>query len=145
MPLSVSFSTSTNESLLEHLPAERPLLKVVEYKRRRTQVRRVESIIRAIRRGRVYPLFSQTADGRVVSTAPDLFTDDGLDGLCDCIRGRAAVWLQNRRRSLDLAQEASGDLALKEDREGTTRINRCYSESCVLRWVCRKNQAASPR
>jgi hypothetical protein len=32
-------------------------------------------------------LFSQTRDGRISSTDPDLFADDGLERLCDCIGG----------------------------------------------------------
>ena len=44
---------SLTQSLLEQIASEQPVLKlVVEYKRRGKQVRRVESIIRAVRRGR---------------------------------------------------------------------------------------------
>ncbi len=46
---------SLTQSLLEQLASERPLLKlVVEYKRRGKQARRIESIIKAIRRGRIH-------------------------------------------------------------------------------------------
>ena len=55
---------SPTQSLIEQFAPQQPLLKLVaEYKRRGKQLRRVESIIKAIRRGRVYPLFSQTRDG----------------------------------------------------------------------------------
>jgi DNA polymerase I len=114
------------QSLLEQLASRRPLLKlVVEYKRSGKKLRRVESIIKAIRRGRVYPLLSQVrgGDGRISSTDPDLFVDDGLDRLRDCVGGKSTVWLQDRRRSLDLAQQASGDLALKKDRTGPKNLN----------------------
>jgi hypothetical protein len=117
---------SLNQSLLEHIAFRQPLLKVVvQYKRSGKQLRRVESIIKAIRRGRVYPLFSHTRerDGRISSNDPDLFADDGLEGLRDSVGGESAVWLQDRRRSLDLAQQASGDLALKKDRTGPGQIN----------------------
>ena len=117
---------SLTQSLLEQLASTRPLLKlVVEYKRSRKQLRRVESIIKAIRRGRVYPLLSQIrSDGRVSSSDPDLFADDGLEGLRDCVGGESAVWFQDRRRALDLAQRASGDLRLKKDRTGPKNLNR---------------------
>jgi DNA polymerase I-like protein with 3'-5' exonuclease and polymerase domains len=113
------------QSLLEQLASRRPLLcSVVEYKRTRKKLARVESIIRANRQGRVYPLLSQTRmrEGRVSSTDPDLFADDGLE-LRDCIGGASAAWLPDRRRSLDLAQQVSGDPVLKEDRAGPANLN----------------------
>ena len=115
---------SLTQSLIEQFAPQQPLLKLVaEYKRRGKQLRRVESIIKAIRRGRVYPLFSQTRDGRISSTDPDLFADDGLERLCDCIGGEPAVWLQDKRRSLDQVQQVSGDLTLKRDRTGPGQLN----------------------
>ncbi|HME32935.1 MAG TPA: DNA polymerase [Terriglobales bacterium] len=119
-------SKRLTQGLLEQLASRRPLLKlVVEYKRSGKKLRRVESIIKAIRRGRVYPLLSQVrdGDGRISSTDPDLFADDGLERLRDCVGGDSAVWFQDRRRSLDLAQQASGDLALKKDRTGPKNLN----------------------
>jgi DNA polymerase I-like protein with 3'-5' exonuclease and polymerase domains len=124
---------SLTQSLIEHLAPQRPLLKlVVEYKRRGKQLRRVESIIKAIRRGRVYPLFSQTGDGRISSTDPDLFADDGLEGLYDCVGGEPAVWLQDKRRSLDQVQQASGDLALKRDRTGPRQLNLFMKGQAIM-------------
>lgn len=123
------------QSLLEQLAAKRPLLKlVVEYKRLGKQLKRVESIIKEIRRGRVYPLFSQTRErsGRVSSTNPDLFADDGLKGLRDCIGGQPAMWLQDTRRSLNLAQKASGDLALKKDRTGPKQLNLFMKSQAIM-------------
>src|SRR5208283_1971960 len=120
-------SKSLTQSLIEQLSSRRPLLKlVVEYKRSGKRLRRVESIIKVIRRGRVYPLLSQVrdGDGRISSTDPDLFADDGLERLLrDCVGGESAVWFQDSRRSLDLAQQASGDLALKKDRTGPKNLN----------------------
>lgn len=126
---------SLTQSLLEQLASHHPLLKLVaEYKRSGIQLRRVDSIIKAIRRGRVFPLFSQTRghDGRISSTDPDLFADDGLEGLCDCIGDEAAVWIQDRKRSLELAQQASGDLALKKDRAGPGQINQFMNGQTIM-------------
>jgi DNA polymerase I-like protein with 3'-5' exonuclease and polymerase domains len=123
------------QSLLEQLAAKRPLLKlVVEYKRIGKQLKRVESIIKEIRRGRVYPLFSQTRErsGRISSTNPDLFADDGLKQLRDCIGGQPAMWLQDARRSLNLAQKASGDLALKKDRTGPKQLNLFMKSQAIM-------------
>jgi len=112
------------QSLLEQLACHRPVLKlVVEYRRIGKQLRRLDSIIKAIRRGRVYPLLSQTRDGhgRISSIDPDLFADDGLEQLRGCIRGGSVTWFRDKRRSLDLAQQASGDAVLKKDRLGLPR------------------------
>ena len=137
----VTFGYSTIErwytqSLIEQFAPQQPLLKlVVEYKRRGKQLRRVESIIKAIRRGRVYPLFSQTRDGRISSTDPDLFADDGLERLCDCIGGEPAVWLQDKRRSLDQVQQVSGDLTLKRDRTGPGQLNLFMKNQAIMAGV----------
>jgi DNA polymerase I-like protein with 3'-5' exonuclease and polymerase domains len=124
---------SLTQSLLAQLAPQRPLLKlVVEYKRRGKQLARVESIIKAIRRGRVYPLFSQTGDGRISSVDPDLFADDGLERLCDCVGGEPAVWLRDKRRSLGLAQQLSGDLALERDRTGPGHLNLFMKDQSIM-------------
>jgi DNA polymerase-1 len=117
---------SLTQPLLEQLACGRPLLKlVVEYKRTGRRLKRVESIIKSIRRGRVYPLLSQIRMryGRISSTDPDLFADDGIGQLRGCLGGEAAAWLPDRRRSLDLAQRVSGDLVLKSDRTGPGSSN----------------------
>lgn len=128
---------SLTQSLLEQIASQHPMLKlVVEYKRIGKQLRRVELIIKSIRRGRVYPLFSQTRnDGRMSSTDPDLFADDGLEQLRNCVGGESAVWFQNSRRSLELAQEASGDLALKKDRAGPGQLNLFMTDQSIMNGV----------
>jgi DNA polymerase I-like protein with 3'-5' exonuclease and polymerase domains len=118
---------SLPQSLVEQLSSRQPLLKpVVEYKRKAKQLRRVQSIIKAIRRGRVYPLFSQTQerDGRISSTDPDLFADDGLEQLLDCVGGELAMWFHDSRKSLKFAEQASGDLVVKKDLRGQKGLNR---------------------
>jgi hypothetical protein len=123
------------QSLLEQLAAKRPLLKlVVDYKRIGKQLKPVESIIKEIRRGRVYPLFSQTRErsGRISSSNPDLFADDGLKQLRDCIGCQPAMWLQDTRRSLNLAQKASGDLALKKNRTGPKQLNLLMKSQAIM-------------
>ena len=124
--LGVIGRNSLTRPSLEQLASRRPLLKlIVEYKRSGRRLKRIESIIKSIRRGRVYPLLNQIrmGDGRISSTDPDLFADDGLDGLRECVGGESAAWFQDRRRSLDLAQWLSGDLELKKDRTGPGNVN----------------------
>jgi hypothetical protein len=110
---------------------------VVEYKRIGKQLRRLDSIIKAIRRGRVYPLLSQTRDGhgRISSIDPDLFADDGLEQLRGCIRGESVTWFRDKRRSLDLAQQASGDAVLKKDRLGPRYVNLFMSRQAIMEGV----------
>jgi DNA polymerase I-like protein with 3'-5' exonuclease and polymerase domains len=127
---------SLTQSSIEQFAPQPPLLKLMaEYKRRGKQLRRVESIIKAIQGGRVYPLFSQTRDGRISSTDPDLFADDGLERLCDCIGGEPAVWLQDKRRSLDQVQQVSGDLTLKRDRTGPGQLNLFMKNQAIMAGV----------
>jgi DNA polymerase-1 len=126
------------QSLLEQLACHRPVLKlVVEYRRIAKQLRRLDSVIKAIRRGRVYPLLSQTQDGhgRISSADPDLFADDGLEQLRTCIRGEAVAWFRDKRRSLDLAQQASGDGVLKKDRSGPRDVNLFMSRQAIMKGV----------
>ena len=80
----------------------------------------------------MHPLFSQTGDGRISSTDPDLFADDGLEGLCVCVGGEPAGWLQNKKRSLDQVQRASGDLALKRDRTGLRQLNLFMKGQAIM-------------
>lgn len=70
--------------------------------------------------------------GGVSSTDPDLFADDGLDGLFDCIGGEAAFWLQDKRRSMELAQETSGDPVLKKEREGKGNLNQFMKSQTIM-------------
>jgi DNA polymerase I len=126
------------QSLLEQLACRRPVLRlVVEYRRIGKQLRRVDSIIKAIRRGRVYPLLSQTRNGggRISSADPDLFADDGLEQLRDCVRGVPVAWFRDKNRSLDLAQKASGDRVLKSDRSGPGRVNLFMSRQEIMKGV----------
>ena len=126
------------QSSLEQLACHRPVLKsVVEYRRLGKQLRRLDSIIKAIRRGRVYPLLSQTRDGysRISSVNPDLFADDGLEQLRDCVRGGSVAWFRDKRRSLDLAQRLSGDRVLRRDRSGSGHVNLFMGREAILKGI----------
>ena len=126
------------QSFLEQLACHRPVVKlIVEYRRLGKQLRRLDSIIKAIRRGRVYPLLSQTREGhgRISSADPDLFADDGLEELRDCTRGVSVAWFRDKRRSLDLAQRLSGDGVLKKDRSGPRHPNLFMSREAIPKGV----------
>jgi hypothetical protein len=53
-----------------------------------------------------------------------LFADDGLEQLRDCVGGKSAMWFHDSRKSLELAQQASGDLVVKKDLTGPRQLNR---------------------
>jgi hypothetical protein len=110
---------------------------VVEYKRIGKQLRRLDSITKAIRCGRVYPLLSQTRDGhgRISSSDPDLFADDGLEQLRDCVGGGSQVWFHDKKRSLNLIEQASGDQVLKKDRSGPRRLNLYMKGQAIMSGV----------
>ena len=110
---------------------------MVEYRRFGKQLRRLDAIIKTIRRGRVYPLLSQARDGhsQISSVNPDLFADDGLEELPNCIRGGAAAWFRDKSRSLDLAQRLSGDGVLKRDRSGPRHVNLFMSREPLPKGV----------
>jgi hypothetical protein len=85
----------------------------------------------------VYPSFNQTREsgGRISSTDPDLLADDGLEQLCNCVGGVPAMWFPDRKRSLKLAQQASGDLALKKDRTGPRQLNLFMRGQAIMNGV----------
>jgi len=91
---------------------------VVEYKRLGRQIRRLESIIAAARDGRVFPLFNQVRapSGRLCSTSPNLFEEDGLDLLRDCFASTVRPFFRDPVAALDLLQDESGDRNLETDR-----------------------------
>ena len=59
----------------------------------------------------------------------------GFERLCDCIGGESAVWLQDKRRSLDQIQQASGDLTLKRDRTGPGQVNLLVKNQAIMAGV----------
>src|SRR5262249_28753358 len=66
---------------------------------------------------------------------PDLFADDGLEELRDCVRGLSVAWFRDKGRSLDLAQKASGDGVLEKDRSGPKHVNLFMSRQAIMKGV----------
>ncbi len=76
-------------SALEQLAINRPIVKlIVEYKRKRKQLIAIDSIVKAIKEGKIYPIFNQMKStyGQLTSNIPNLFDIDGISNLKGCCR-----------------------------------------------------------
>ncbi len=90
-------------SRLEQLAVTEPVVRlIVEFKRVRRKVVRLESISGAARGGKVYPLFNQirSRTGLVAANAPSLFDIEGLRELKSYIDDGAQDLLVDTRRAL---------------------------------------------
>jgi DNA polymerase-1 len=88
---------------------------IVKYTRVQKLIRQLEAICRAVKDGRVFPIFSQVrwAHGGLSSTDPRICEPEEATGVIDkIIRERMA----DANRSLDILQRVTGDQALKKDR-----------------------------
>ena len=122
--------------LLEDLAiSHRDLQPIVEYKRLRKELRHVESIAVAANGNRVYPLFNQirSSSGRLSSTDPSLFEEDGVSVVRPCIGPTLREFCPDRQKALDCLQAESADVHLKSDRIGRRRINRFMAKHDTMK------------
>jgi hypothetical protein len=104
---------------LEELAISYPDVRgVAEYKRLRKELKRVESVALAAKGNMIYPLFSQirAPSGRLFSTDPSLFEDDGPELLKDCIDSAIQGFWGDRVKAINLLQAESEDRNLQLDR-----------------------------
>lgn len=104
-------------STLEQLAITEPVVRlIVEFKRVRRMVVRLESISDAARDGKIYPLFNQirSRTGLVATNGPSLFDMEGLRELDSCIDGRLRDWFVDTRKAVaTLAQLTEDHLLLR--------------------------------
>ena len=104
-------------STLEQLAITEPVARlIVEFKRVRRKVVRLESISDAARGGKIYPLFNQirSRTGLVATNGPSLFDIEGLRELKSCIDGRVRdLFVDTRRALATLAQLTEDRLLLR--------------------------------
>jgi DNA polymerase I-like protein with 3'-5' exonuclease and polymerase domains len=116
-------------SKLEQLAITEPGVRlIVEFKRVRRKVVRLESISGAARGGKIQPLFNQikSRTGLVATNGPSLFDIDGLRELKSCIDGRVRdLFVDTRRALATLAQ-------LTEDRLLLTAIAAKFKADPVM-------------
>jgi DNA polymerase I-like protein with 3'-5' exonuclease and polymerase domains len=91
---------------------------VVEYKRLRKELKRVESVSLTAKGNKIYPLFNQirSPSGRLFSTDPSLFEDDGPESLKDCIDSALHGFWGDRVKAINFLQAKSEDRNLQLDR-----------------------------
>ena len=99
-------------SALEHLAIVEPIARlIVEVRRLRSRIARVESIAAASHDGKMYLLFNQIKlrTGLVASVAPSLFDIEGISDLKSCFDRRVRDLFVDARISLRLLAEATKD------------------------------------
>jgi DNA polymerase-1 len=102
-------------SALEHLAIVEPIARlIVEVKRLRGRIVRLESIAAAARNGKIYPLFNQikSRTGLVASSGPSLFDIEGVSGLKSCFDRKVHDLFVDAKASLRLLAEMTKDTVL---------------------------------
>ena len=114
----ISTSKSLSIRRLEEMAISIPDIRtIVEYKRLRNQLKRVESVAVATRENRIFPLFNQirAPSGRLSSRDPNLF--EGVPAeLKGCISSVVKDFWSNRVDAINLLQKESKDKNLQSDR-----------------------------
>jgi len=127
---------SLSSRLLEELAiAHRDVRGIVEYKRSRKQLKRIESIAAAAKGNKVYPLFNQvrSSSGRLSSSDPNLFEEDGPDAVRACISPALRDFFPDRQKTLDCLEAESKDAHLKSDRSGQRRGNKFMAKHDTMK------------
>lgn len=107
---------------------------IVEYKRLRKRLKRIESIAASVKEGKIYPLFNQLRSPYgLTSTAPNLFEDDGSGLLRNCIGPSVRGFFPARGVAIDCLQEASKDSNLQEDRNRRRDSNQFMAQHPVMK------------
>ena len=122
--------------LLEELAIpHQDVRRIVDYKRRRKQLKRIESIAAAAKENKVYPLFNQvrSSSGRLSSSDPRLFEDAGLDLVRSCFSPVLREFFPTRRRALDHLATESEDRQLKSDRSQRRRGNKFMAKHPTMK------------
>lgn len=122
--------------LLEELAIpHRDVRHIVEYKRMRKQLRRIESIAAAAKGNRVYPLFNQvrSPSGRLSSSDPSLFDEDVLNIVRPCLGTALRYFVPSRRRAFHFLDAESEDRHLKSDRKQQRRGNKFMAKHATMK------------
>ena len=122
--------------LLEELAIlHRDVRHIVEYKRMRKQLRRIESIAAAAKANRVYPLFNQvrSPSGRLSSSGPSLFDEDGLDTVRPCLGTALREFFPSRRKAFHCLETETKDRHLKSDRSEQHRGNKFMAKHVTMK------------
>ncbi len=113
-------------ALMEELAVSHSLArKVVRYRRRQSQLRHAEEMLKAVQGGKVYPVFNQTKfdQGRLASVNPRLLDEGTHPLLLSAIDHPVIKYFPSSSRALDIMQDAAQDDVLRDDRSVSNRSN----------------------
>jgi hypothetical protein len=128
-------SRSVSLSMLEQLSISNPVVRlIVEYKRLRTQVNRLESVSTAVVDGKIHPLFNQikSRTGLVVTSAPSLFDAETPTTLRPCFRGSVRDLFPDTQRSLDKLAQLTKDSVFLRVRTGKSKVDPVMARHPLL-------------
>lgn len=123
-------------SMLEQLWISNPVVRlIVEFKRLRNQVGRLESVSTAVVDGKIHPLFNQikSRTGLVVTSAPSLFDTETLAALRPCFRGSVRHLFPDTQRSLDKLAQMTKDSVLLRVRAGKSKVDPVMARHPLIR------------
>lgn len=109
---------------------------VVEYKRLCKQLKHLESISESSKSSKVYPSFNQvrSSSGRLSSSNPSLFDDNGLVTLSSCITSTGLrEFFPNQHEAVDRIAAESKDTQLRSDRRKRCGTNSFMAEHPALK------------
>ncbi len=105
-------------SLLEQLAINHSMPKlIVNYKRVRKQINMIDSIFKAVKDGKVWPIFNQIKSrfGQLSTTGPSLFDMEESLGFKHCISKNFQCFFKNSKKSLTILGGLSKDSTLQKD------------------------------
>ena len=125
----------SSRRLVDLAISHRDVQAIVKYKRLRKQLKRIESIAAAAKGNKVYPLFNQvrSSSGRLSSSEPNLFDEDGLGAVRACIGPALRGFFPNRQKALDCLEAESKDVHLKSDRSGQRGGNKFMAKHDTMK------------
>ena len=106
-------------ALLEHLAPNNPAVKsIVKYKRSCKSLMLIESIIKSVKGGRIFPVFNQikSSYGQLHSKKPSIFEYNGAHDLVGCFDKLLRSYFRNKYRSMDIIEDITDDHNLRKDR-----------------------------
>jgi DNA polymerase I-like protein with 3'-5' exonuclease and polymerase domains len=108
---------------------------LVQYKRLRKELQHVEAVAASVNGNRVYPLFNQirSPSGRLSSSDPDLFGDDGLNSMKACFSPTLQGVFPDPGNALDCLEAESKDEYLKSDRSGQRGGNEFMAKHATMK------------
>jgi DNA polymerase-1 len=113
-------------AFLEHLAINYDVARLaIQYRRLLKEVHSVDAIIRSIRNGRVFPIFSQvkSKSGFVTAKQPDILDAEYLKEFSACFDRKVRPFFRSLLSAINRIQTLSRDKVLKKDMSGDPNVN----------------------